>query len=178
MSLCVTTQPPTARMEAPTAGTPAQREAFKSLAQALRADHLGAAAQAVVAIVKQAPAGAAWHLDSPFAALGRALKAGDLLAAKEAATQMPRDLRPIPHPHPTPDTAPPEPVSSTGGIAGSLLSMTAWALCPLRASHRAAVLVSYHHPQLHFDAEPAGPASPGVEHGRLATQRTGLGGRT
>lgn len=104
---------------------PGGRQAVKDLAASLQAGDLGAAKQAYVQLVKNAPDGATWNPESAFAQLGRALKAGDLAAAKEAAKAAWQDFRQA-----TPPVIPgvPEPApapSTTGGTAGTLLNVVA-----------------------------------------------------
>lgn len=106
-------------------GTPAGRQAVKDLAVSLHSGDLETAKKAYVQIVKNAPDGATWNPESAFAELGRALKAGDLAAAKEAAKGAWQDFRPAPPPV-TPGVPAPAPApSTTGGTAGTLLNVVA-----------------------------------------------------
>lgn len=118
-------------------GQPSQtpmRQAMKDLTVALRKDDLPAARQAYVAAVKAAPESAQWNPEGSFAAVGRALAQGDLAAAKEAAKAGLNDMRgrfnpvepePRPLPMPTPGPMPAPALSSTGGVAGARLNVTA-----------------------------------------------------
>lgn len=104
---------------------PGGRQAVKDLAVSLRSGDVDAAKQAYVQLVKSAPDGASWNPESNFAELGRALKAGDLAAAKEAAKGAWQDFRsatpPVTPGVPEPAAAP----STTGGTAGTLLNVVA-----------------------------------------------------
>jgi hypothetical protein len=77
---------------APMAGAstrpPEQQQAFQDLRRALRSDDLDTAKQAYVNVVRNAPDGATWNPDSPFAQVGKALVAGDMEAAKSAYAAM------------------------------------------------------------------------------------------
>jgi len=112
----------------PAPGTPAQREAVKQLAQAFQNDDLASARQAYVGIVAGAPDGATWNPDSAFATLGRALVAGDLPAAKQAAKEALTALRSVKTP-PAPGPAVPETMgtapaaSGADGTCGTLLNV-------------------------------------------------------
>jgi hypothetical protein len=122
----ITRSAPLATEPLPSAN-PAGRQAVKALAQALKAEDLPAAKEAYVQIVKNAPAGATWKPDSAFAAVGRALRDGDVVAAREAAKAGLQGLRPpgppsIPgDPEPSPTKVP----STTGGTSGTLLNVVA-----------------------------------------------------
>ena len=115
----------TPALDRPPPGTPAGRQALKDLAAALKSGDLDGAKQAYVQVLKQAPEGATWNPDSGFAEVGRALKAGNVEAAREAAKAALIDRRPS-----TPPVTPgvPEPAaapSTTGGTAGTLLNVVA-----------------------------------------------------
>lgn len=104
------------------------REASRDLAVALRSGDLAGSREAFVAVLKAAPDTAQWDPDSSIAAVGRALLKGDLPAAQEAAKAGLLSLRekggtaaPDPRPAPQPQPGP----SSTGGLAGSTLSVVA-----------------------------------------------------
>ncbi len=106
-------------------GTPAGRQALKDLASSLESGDLDAAREAYVQVLKQAPPGATWNPDSGFAEVGRALKAGNVEAAREAAKSALIERRAAATPV-TPGV--PEPVatpSTTGGTAGTLLNVVA-----------------------------------------------------
>lgn len=123
MSTLSTALMPSVECSAPV--VPAGRQAVKDLAVSLRSGDLDAAKQAYVQLVQSAPEGASWNPESNFAELGRALKAGDLAAAKEAAKGAWQDFRSA-----TPPVIPgvPEPAaapSTTGGTAGTLLNVVA-----------------------------------------------------
>lgn len=106
-------------------GTPTGRQAVKDLAVSLQSGDLGSARKAYVQIVKNAPDGATWNPESAFAELGRALKSGNLEAAKEAAKAAWKDFKPATPPV-TPGLPEPAPASSTtGGTAGTLLNVVA-----------------------------------------------------
>jgi TolA-binding protein len=106
--------------------SPAQRDAFKALAQTLKSGDLDGAKQAYAAIVRNAPDGATWNSQSPFAQLGRQLVAGDMTGAQSTFTDMVngqiqhRDRGAPVVPPVTPPTG-----SSTGGTAGRLLNEVA-----------------------------------------------------
>ncbi len=106
-------------------GQPAGRQALKDLAASLKSGDLEGARQAYVQVLKQAPEGATWNPDSGFAEVGRALKAGNVEAAREAAKAALIDRRPGASPVtpgvPEPAAAP----STTGGTAGTLLNVVA-----------------------------------------------------
>jgi hypothetical protein len=119
----ITNAPPTIDRTPP--GNPAGRQAVKDLATSLKSGDLDGARQAYVQVVKNAPEGATWNPESHFAEIGRALKAGNLEAAKEAAKAAWDERRPSAPPV-TPGV--PEPVlapSTTGGTAGTLLNVVA-----------------------------------------------------
>ena len=104
------------------------REATRDLALALRNNDLAGAREAFVAVVKSAPDTAQWDPESSVAAVGRALLKGDLPAAQEAAKAGLAGLRdkgapvsPDPRPAPQPQPGP----SSTGGLAGTTISLVA-----------------------------------------------------
>src|SRR5205085_1354305 len=61
---------------------PEQVHAFRQLGQALRAGDIDAAKQAYASVVRNAPEGASWNPDGPFAQLGKALADGDVDTAK------------------------------------------------------------------------------------------------
>lgn len=107
------------------AGTPVSRQALKDLGAALRSEDLDGARQAYVQVIRNAPEGATWNPDGAFAEVGRALKAGNIEAAREAAKAGLQALRPDAAPVnpgvPGPATA----VSTTGGTAGTLLNVVA-----------------------------------------------------
>lgn len=117
-----------ASVSAPSTGTrpPEQREAFRQLAQALKAGDLDSAKQAYAGVVRNAPDGATWNPASPFAQLGKALAGGDVAAAQSAFAAMVKGQVQH-HERETPVTPPvtPPTTSSTGGTAGGLLSVTA-----------------------------------------------------
>jgi hypothetical protein len=98
--------------------------AFRQLGNALKQGDVDGAKQAYASIVKNAPDGATWNPGSPFAALGKSLMSGDVQGAQAAMQQMVQNARDrhetSTDPVPTPVTA-----SSTGGIAGSTLSVSA-----------------------------------------------------
>jgi len=103
---------------------PEQRTAFKELGQALKSGDLAGAKQAYADVVRNAPAGATWNPDSAFAQVGKALASGDVDAAKSAFGDM---LKSHHHSHDTP-ALPPIVVptsSSTGGVAGGIVNLTA-----------------------------------------------------
>lgn len=110
----------------PGTGTPAQREAVKQLAKAFKSDDLAQAREAFAGLVKAAPDGATWNPDSAFASLGRALAAGDLPAAKEAAKEALTSLRSVKTP-PQPGPTLPEPAGTNpqpaAGPSGTLLNV-------------------------------------------------------
>lgn len=106
-------------------GTPASRQALKDLGASLRSGDLDGARQAYVQVIRNAPEGATWNPDSAFAEVGRALKAGNVEAAREAAKAGLQALRPDASPV---NPGVPEPVvapSTTGGTAGTLLNVVA-----------------------------------------------------
>lgn len=109
---------------APTPGKYPEAAAFRQLNTALKQGDLDGAKQAYASIVKNAPDGATWNPDGPFASLGRSLRAGDVQGAQAAMQQMVQNARDRREggtdPVPAPVTA-----SSTGGIAGSTLSVSA-----------------------------------------------------
>jgi len=120
--LAGTTPPPASPM----------REATRDLAVALRNNDLAGAREAFVAVVKAAPDTAQWDPDSSVAAVGRALLKGDLPAAQEAAKaglvalrEQGRPETPEPRPAPGPQPGPQPGPSSTGGLAGSTISLVA-----------------------------------------------------
>lgn len=107
------------------AGSPAGRQAMKDLTQALKAEDLGAARQAFVQVLKNAPEGATWKPDSGLAEVGRALMAGDVVAAKEAGKAALQGLKPQQPPATPGEPEPPKAPSTTGGTAGTLLNVVA-----------------------------------------------------
>jgi len=111
-------------------GQAPEHAAFRQLAQALKAGDIDSAKEAYASMVRNAPDGATWNPDSPFAELGRKLLAGDVEGAKSVLTSMVKDRiqhherdAPVTPPVMPPVTAPT--TSSTGGTAGGLLSVTA-----------------------------------------------------
>ncbi len=109
----------------PTRVPTAEGQAFRSLAQSLRAGDVDAAKTAYADVIKNAPEGATLERGSPFAQIGKALHQGDVGAAKVAFADMVKaakgQLPPV-------VTLPPMPVpatSSTGGIAGGTLNEVA-----------------------------------------------------
>jgi hypothetical protein len=113
-----------AAVATPAVVSPAPRDAFKPLAQALRAGDLTAARSAYADIVKQAPEGATFKPGSPFAEMGKALLQGDVDAAKVDFRAMVKGALTQP-PIVSPPPAPAPVSSSTGGVAGSLLNTVA-----------------------------------------------------
>jgi hypothetical protein len=107
------------------AGNPAGRQAMKDLTQALKTEDLGAARQAFVQVLKNAPEGATWKPDSGLAEVGRALLAGDVVAAKEAGKAALQGLKPQQPPATPGEPEPPKAPSTTGGTAGTLLNVVA-----------------------------------------------------
>jgi DNA-binding FadR family transcriptional regulator len=98
--------------------------AFRQLNSSLQQGDLDDAKQAYAAIVKNAPSGVTWNPDGPFAALGKALQAGDVQGAQSAMQQMVQNARE--KREGSTDPVPPVvTASSTGGIAGSTLSVSA-----------------------------------------------------
>jgi len=128
------------RSMAPTSALPAfdgaaKRHPVKALAESLKADDLAGAKRAYVQIIRQAPPDAAWNPDSPLAAIGRALRDGDLPAASKAAQAAWVELRaahgpaqPVtPDPWPTTPSSP-APVTertNTDGAVGTRLNVVA-----------------------------------------------------
>jgi hypothetical protein len=113
-----------------TAGTErGQRLAtVKQLSQALSQGDLDGAKQAYVTMARNAPDGATWNPDGPFAHLGKALRAGDVEAAQTAFTEMvqaARDKSPGTVPPPSTIPVPPVVSSTTGGVAGGTLNVQA-----------------------------------------------------
>lgn len=108
---------------------PGMRQAMVDLGKALRADDAQAARGAYAEMIRQAPDGAEWHKDSAFAALGKALLTQDLPAARQAYGDMIRNglaaIRPQPPGGPTMPAPPAVSASSTGGVAGSLVNVSA-----------------------------------------------------
>jgi hypothetical protein len=104
---------------------PAGRQAMKDLTAALKAEDLGAARQAFAQVVKNAPEGATWNPDSGFAAVGRALKDGDVVAAREAGKAALQGLRETKAPV-SPGVAEPQKTpTTTGGSVGAHLNVVA-----------------------------------------------------
>ncbi|MED5619081.1 hypothetical protein [Ideonella sp. BN130291] len=100
----------------------------KQMSQALSQGDLDGAKQAYATMLRNAPEGATWKPDSPFADLGKALRAGDIPAAQGAFTEMVQGARHrSPGTVPPPGTMPVPPVatSSTGGVAGATLNVQA-----------------------------------------------------
>jgi hypothetical protein len=97
--------------------------ALRQLGASLEQGDLEGAKQAYASVVKNAPDGATWNPDSPFASLGKALQAGDLQGAQSAMQQMVQAARDR-HQGST-GPVPPVTASSTGGVAGSTLSVSA-----------------------------------------------------
>jgi hypothetical protein len=100
----------------------------KQLSQALSQGDLEGAKQAYVSMARNAPDGATWNPDGPFAQLGKALRAGDVDAAQGAFTEMvqaARDRSPGTVPPPSTIPVPPVVSSTTGGIAGGTLNVQA-----------------------------------------------------
>lgn len=106
MSLSINTAAPVATQTTTSvARNPAERQAFRDLAQALKASDLTAARQAYVAILKNAPEGAQFPRGSAFADVGRALAQGDVAGATAAFKSMVQgrlDGRPQQPPAPVP----------------------------------------------------------------------------
>ena len=106
--------------------SPEQRDAIKTFAQTLKSGDLDGAKQAYAAIVRNAPDGATWNSQSPFAQLGRQLVAGDVSGAQSTFAEMIKgqiqhhDRSAPVDPPVTPPTG-----SSTGGTAGGLLNVVA-----------------------------------------------------
>lgn len=102
--------------------------AMKQLSQALEQGDVGAAKQAYVSLVRNAPEGATWDPSSHFAELGKALRGGDVPGAQAAFAGMVQNVRDqLPGTPPPQNTLPVPPVaiSSTGGAAGGTLNVTA-----------------------------------------------------
>jgi hypothetical protein len=111
---------------APSTRSPEQREAFKTLAKTLGAGDLAGAKQAYGDVVRNAPVGATWNSQSPFAQLGRQLLSGDVSGAQSSFAEMIKGQveqhdrsAPVVPPATTPTG------SSTGGTAGGLLNVVA-----------------------------------------------------
>ena len=113
----ITSQP----MRAPTA----EGQAFRSLAQSLRAGDVDAAKTAYADVIRNAPEGATLERGSPFVQVGAALRQGDLDAAKAAFVDMVKTARGQ-FPQPSPPVAPPAILVPAGapsiGSAGGTLN--------------------------------------------------------
>ena len=113
----ITSQP----MRAPTA----EGQAFRSLAQSLRAGDVDAAKTAYAEVIRNAPEGATLERGSPFVQVGAALRQGDLDAAKAAFADMIKAARGQ-LPQPSPPVVPPAILVSPGapgvGSAGGTLN--------------------------------------------------------
>jgi hypothetical protein len=101
-----------------------RRDAYSQMSSALQSGDIDDAKSAYATLVRNAPPGASMQPGGPMAQLGKALATGDLTAAQSTwstivqnhqsqSTTSPIDL-------PAPSTA-----STTGGVAGSTLSVTA-----------------------------------------------------
>ncbi|GAB4037525.1 MAG: hypothetical protein Fur0014_05310 [Rubrivivax sp.] len=127
-TLAPTIAPTLSAIDRPPPANPAGRQALKDLVHSLQSGDLDGARQAWVQVVRHAPEGATWNPASGFAEIGRALKAGDIAAAQEAAkaamaawAERRPGTAPVPPAPPEPAAAP----STTGGAAGTLLNVVA-----------------------------------------------------
>lgn len=137
MSMQVTSSRPADTIASPVseASTRAsnRREAYKQMGSAMQSGDLSSARSAYATMVRNAPPGASMQAGSPFAQLGKALATGDMSGAQSAWNTMVQDrlgngsnggtVQPGPV-----STAPVDPVastSSTGGVSGTTLNVTA-----------------------------------------------------
>lgn len=109
--------PATGQTTAAAKRNPAERQAFRDLADALKASDVTAARQAYVAILKNAPDGTQFPRGTEFANVGRALIAGDIEGATTAFKSMVQgrvgSLPPLPVP---PVSLPPQAPGSPGAL--------------------------------------------------------------
>ncbi len=103
-----------------------RREAFAQMSKAMQSGDLSSAQAAYATLVQNAPPGATLQAGSPFAQLGKALLSGDMSAAQSAWSSMVQDRQGAGATTSPVDTGPVTAItSSTGGLAGSTLSVTA-----------------------------------------------------
>lgn len=135
MSLSINTSAMRPITTQPTRTPTAEGQAFKALAQSLRAGDVDAAKSAYADVIRNAPEGASLERGSPFVEVGKALHQGDVAAAKSAFVDMVKTHKAALPPSGTPVAAPPlasprqgspailvPSTSSTGGIAGATLN--------------------------------------------------------
>lgn len=111
----------------------AQRHPVKALAESLQADDLSGAKRAYAQIIRQAPPGATWNPDGGMAHIGRALREGDVEAARKAAQVAWEELKATHGPGspttPVPRTPTPaeskDPPTNTDGMVGTRLNVVA-----------------------------------------------------
>lgn len=148
MSLSINTSAMRPITTQPTRTPTAEGQAFKALAQSLRAGDVDAAKSAYADVIRNAPEGASLERGSPFVEVGKALHQGDVAAAKSAFVDMVKTHKAALPPSGTPVassplTSPPvaspplasprqgspailvPSTSSTGGIAGATLNEVA-----------------------------------------------------
>lgn len=114
----------------PEAANPAMREAFANLGKAIKSSDVPAARTAYAEMIRSAPEGTPWPKESAFSELGRALLTQDLPTARLAYAAMARNGLAAMRPHlPGGPSSPPSPAgttaSSTGGVAGTLVNISA-----------------------------------------------------
>lgn len=129
MSLSVNTSAMRPITSQPVRAPSAEGQAFRSLAQSLRAGDVDAAKTAYADVIRNAPEGATLERGSPFAQVGKALLQGDVDAAKVAFADMVKAAQGQRPPGAPPVvTLPPVPVpaaSPAGGLSGSTLNVVA-----------------------------------------------------
>jgi outer membrane protein assembly factor BamD (BamD/ComL family) len=105
-----------------------RREAYKEMGSAMQSGDLSSARSAYATMVRNAPPGATLQAGSPMAQLGKALVTGDMSAAQSTWSEMVAKHQGSDGvaPQAPVDTLPNTPsASSTGGVAGAMLDVTA-----------------------------------------------------